>query len=111
MQDHQDWKTVVLKNPKAIAKNQPKEIVKRPTPSLMPSGIKLDENDEIKSIKYVPREISQLIIDGRCAKKLTRKDLARNLNLKEDVIADIELGKAIYNGNQIAKIKNYLGVK
>ncbi len=111
MQDHQDWKTVVLKNPKAITKNQPREIVKRPTPSATPSGVKIDENDEVTSIKYVSREISQMIIDARCAKKMSRKDLARNLNVKEDVIADIELGKAIYNGNQIAKIKNFLGVK
>ena len=26
-------------------------------------------------------------------------------------LADIETGKAIYNGNQIAKIKSFLGVK
>lgn len=111
---HQDWKTVLLSNPKAITKNQPKEIVKKEEihkPSSLPSGVKLDENDEIKSIKYVTREISQLIVDGRCAKKLSRKDLAKNLNMKEDVIADIENGKAIYNGDQIAKIKRHLGLK
>lgn len=114
MQEHQDWKTVVLTNPKKIAKNQPKEIVKKEDiikPILTPSGVKLDENDEVTSIKYISREISQLIINARCAKKLSRKDLARNMNVKEDVIADIENGKAIYNGDQIAKIKRYLGIK
>ena len=114
MQDHQDWKTVVLSNPKKIAKNQPKQIVKKEDihkPSSLPSGFKLDENDEIKSIKYVSKDISQLIIDARCAKKMSRKDLAKNMNLKEDIIADIENGKAIYNGDQIAKIKRFLGIK
>lgn len=114
MQGHQDWKTVVLSNPNKVAKNQPKEIVKKDElhkPNLIPSGVKLDENDEVTSIKYVPKEISKLIIDARCAKKLSRKDLARNLNLKEDVLADIENGKAIYNGDQIAKIKKQLGIK
>ena len=27
--EHQDWKTIVLKNPNIIAKNQPKNIVKK----------------------------------------------------------------------------------
>jgi ribosome-binding protein aMBF1 (putative translation factor) len=99
MHGHQDWKTIVLSKPKI----QPKEIVKKP--SSLPS-----ENDEIKSIKYVSKDISQLIINARCAKKMLRKDLAKNMNLKEDVIADIETGKAIYNGDQIARIKKFLGI-
>jgi ribosome-binding protein aMBF1 (putative translation factor) len=101
---HQDWKTIVLSKPKI----QPKEIVKKP--SSLPSGFKLDENDEIKSIKYVSKDISQLIINARCAKKMSRKDLAKNMNLKEDIITNIETGKAIYNGDQIARIKKFLGI-
>jgi ribosome-binding protein aMBF1 (putative translation factor) len=113
MQNHQDWKTVVLSNPKKIAKNQPKEIVKKEEihkPNSLPSGFKLDENDEIKSIKYVSKDISQIIINARCAKKMSRKDLAKNMNLKEDIITNIETGKAIYNGDQIARIKKFLGI-
>ena len=75
------------------------------------SSIKLDENDNVIQIKKVPKDISKLIIDARIIKKLTRKDLANKLNFKEDIIADIETGKAIYDGNQIAKIKKYLGIK
>ena len=75
------------------------------------TSVKLDENDEIISIKKVPKEISQLITNARIAKKLTRKDLANNLNLQECVITEIETGKAIYDGNLIAKIKKYLCVK
>jgi len=99
MHGHQDWKTIVLSKPKI----QPKEIVKKP--SSLPS-----ENDEIKSIKYVSKDISQIIINARCAKKMSRKDLAKNMNLKEDIITNIETGKAIYNGDQIARIKKFLGI-
>ena len=96
----QDWKTIVLHNPKKI---QEKVSVNTP---------KIPVNfEEITKVKYVSKEISQLIIDGRTAKKITRKQLANQLNLKEDIIAAIETGKAVYDGNQIAKIKKHLGVK
>ena len=41
---------------------------------------------------------------------MSRKDLAKNMNLKEDIITNIETGKAIYNGDQIARIKKFLGI-
>jgi ribosome-binding protein aMBF1 (putative translation factor) len=110
--EHQDWKTIVLKNPNVV-KNQPKNIVKKTDlpKSTVNSSIKLNENDEVTQIKYVPKDISKLIIQCRITKKLTRKDLANSLNLKEDIITNIENGKAIYDGNLIAKIKKILNVK
>jgi ribosome-binding protein aMBF1 (putative translation factor) len=96
-QAYQDWTTVVIRRPKKKIEEDIYAKVKF-------------ETEDIK-IKYVPSNVSQLIISGRNANKLTRKQLALGLNLKEDVIADIENGKAIYNGNIIARIKKYLGVK
>ena len=93
----QDWTPVVLRKPTGTKKISPEVFVDKP-------------EKEIK-IKYVSNDISQLIIAGRVAKKLTRKQLANELNYKEDVITDIETGKAIYNGNIIARIKRFLGVK
>lgn len=107
--DHQDWTTIII-NKVDKDKKLPKNIVKKtdlPKP-IINSSVKLDENDEVINIKYVSKDISQQVIMGRIAKKLTRKDLANKLNLKEDIIADIETGKAIYNGNTIAKIKKCL---
>lgn len=111
--EHQDWKTIVLKNPNLIPKNQPKNIVKKTDlpKSSVNSSVTLNENDEVTKIKYVPKDISKLIIQSRIAKKLTRKDLANSLNLKEDIITNIENGKAIYDGNLISKIKKLLNVK
>jgi len=96
-QAYQDWTTVVIRRPKKKIEEDIYAKVKF-------------ELEDIK-IKYVPSNVSQLIINGRNAKNLTRKQLALGLNFKEDVIADIENGKAIYNGNIIARIKKYLGVK
>ena len=102
----QDWTPIILnKSSKPTAKIIQKK-VKMPE---LKSGVKINENDEVKIIK-VSREISLLITQARIAKKLTRKQLANNLNLKEDVITDIETGKAIYDGNLIARIKKSLNI-
>jgi ribosome-binding protein aMBF1 (putative translation factor) len=71
----------------------------------------LSISKEDVKIKYVPSNVSQLIINARNTNKLTRKQLATNLNFREDFIANIENGKAIYNANIISQIKKYLGVK
>jgi ribosome-binding protein aMBF1 (putative translation factor) len=103
----QDWTPIIL-NPK---KEPVKKIIVAKKKDTTIQGVKLDEADEVISIKKISKELSTLIVNARVAKKLTRKELANQLNLKEDIIADIELGKAIYNGNQIAKIKKHLGIK
>ena len=117
MSHDQDWKTISIGNPKKAEAKQAlltgKNIIRKdelPKSTINPS-VKLDENDEVVKIKYVPKEVSIAITNGRNAKKLTRKQLAQELNLKEDIVTDIENGKAIYNGNIIAKIKKHLEIK
>ena len=104
----QDWTPVFIKssNPSKVIPMK-KEIVERKQQT---TNIKFDSNDEITKIKYVPKEISQQIISARIVKKWTRKELAQKLNMKEDIIASIELGKAIYDGAQIARIKKSMGI-
>uniref|UniRef100_A0A6C0DAI8 HTH cro/C1-type domain-containing protein n=1 Tax=viral metagenome TaxID=1070528 RepID=A0A6C0DAI8_9ZZZZ len=104
--EHQDWKPVVFTKPSVGVK----QIVKRQLTTTQNPSVKLDENDEVIKIKKVPSEISKLLTTARVSKKLTRKQLANQLNLKEDVITAIETGTAIYDGNQIAKIKRHLGI-
>jgi hypothetical protein len=103
---HQDWTPLILNKSKEPVI---KEIVAK-NKITSNSSVKLDENDEVIKIKTVPKEMCNLIINARNIKKLTRKQLANQLNLKEDIITNIETGKAIYDGNQIAKIKKFLGV-
>jgi len=108
--DHQNWTPITLNKTNESNKLSVKKIVERKK-NTTNSSIKLNENDEIISIKKIPKEISQLITNARVLKKLTRKELANNLNLQECVITEIETQKAIYNGELIAKIKKYLKIK
>jgi ribosome-binding protein aMBF1 (putative translation factor) len=107
----QDWQTVVLKEKAPITI---KEIKEKPKISNINSGIKIsidESGEEIVKIKMVSKNIANLITQARIAKKLTRKELANLLNMKEDIITNIETCKAIYDGNQIAKIKKTLNIK
>lgn len=107
----QDWEPVIINKTlkKNITGEPPVNTILPKTKSTANPSVKIGENDEIVSIKTVPKETSNRIIQGRMAKKMTRKMLANGLNLREDVIADIETSKAIYNGNLIARICKFLG--
>lgn len=104
----QDWTPVILTNNKP--KVAPRNMVSRDTlPKITTSSsVKLNENDEVTNIKYVPPDIAKFITSKRIEKKYTRKYLGMQVKVKESVIADIENGKAIYNGELIAKIKKVL---
>lgn len=106
----QDWTPVTLTSNKPT--KQPRNMVSRESlpKSTINTSVKLDENDEVIKIKYVPKDISQLITSGRVNKKYTRKQLGGFVQVKESDIADIENGKAIYNGALIAKIKKVLNI-
>jgi hypothetical protein len=115
---HQDWKPIILKEKPPVPI---KTIVEKEKPksgsmfkfNINGGGVKIgieDSGEETVKIKTVPIITSKLIVCERLRKKLTRKQLANQLNLKETVIADIETGKAIYDGNQIALIKKYLQI-
>ena len=64
---------------------------------------KVDEGD-LKHDK-ITLELRVDIQQGRAHKKWTQKDLANRCNLPVTVINEIESGKAIYNPQQINKIK------
>lgn len=61
--------------------------------------------------KKVTKELSQEIQKARLSSGLTQKDLAKQLSIPQNIINDIECGKAIYNGQQISKIKRKLKLK
>ena len=73
------------------------------------SARKLEESDEMKHDK-VDKSLSKAIQQARMAKKMTQKDLATAINEKPQVIGEYENGKAIPNGQIIAKIERKLGV-
>jgi ribosome-binding protein aMBF1 (putative translation factor) len=105
--DHQDWKTIVVKNKREEKASKPKINNEQ---QKLNSIEKKVENDKLKH-KTITLELRKNIEKARCLKKLTQKQLANNINFPLQFISDIESGKAIYNHQHINKIKRYLKLK
>lgn len=72
---------------------------------------KLDDSTEAQHINTVDRSLSIAIAQARQAKKLTQKQLAQAINEPAQVIQTYENGKAVPNGQTIAKLDKALGIK
>ena len=106
--DHQDWKDIVTrKKHKKNASNTKK--VDDTTQKLIKIEKKAD-NDELKHDK-ITNVLRVKIQQGRSSKSLTQKQLANNINMPLQKIQEIESGKAIYNAQDINKIKRFLKIK
>ena len=106
--DHQDWNQVSLRSRKSI--NQEKMKSTKKISQAQQKDIKLHkqvEEDNLKHMK-ITNELRTKIIQSRASQKWKQKDLAQKCNLPVSVINDIESGKAIYNPQQINKIKRIL---
>jgi len=93
---HQDWTPVIFKK-----NTKPK------TTHYQITHEKIDSNEIIK-LKVISPEKSKEIRDLRNSKKVSQKDLAKSLNIKLDIIQDIENGTHQHNGNLFARIINHL---
>ena len=108
--DHQDWKNIVIKK-KRDPDKVPANLNKRKNTEnkkLLKIEKKAD-NDELKHDK-ITKELRIKIQQGRTSKGLTQKQLANSINIPLQKIIEIENGKAIYNAQDINKIKRYLGI-
>ena len=106
--DHQDWKTIIVKKPKENLKNSKKKISNNSQKII--SVEKKAEEGDLKQ-KKISLELRQDIMKARTCKSLTQKQLASSVNLPQQVISDIESGKALYNPQHISKIKRFLKLK
>ena len=99
----QDWEPVILR----------KDSGKPKQPQRAPESKKLDNllSDDTEPSKTVGREVGKQLEQGRCAKKLTRAQLAKSLNLQEAVIRDHELGTAVLNKALVQRIARQIGTK
>ena len=107
--EHQDWTPQVVRK-----KNDNKET---DSSKKLSQGQQRDnkllkkvEDDDLKHDK-ITIELRVKIQQGRASQKWTQKDLANRCNLPVTVINEIESGKAIYNPQQINKIKRILKIK
>lgn len=108
--DHQDWKTIVVHKPKTSEKV--KNASKKPSNATL-KNLSIERKAEADDLhhKQLTLKLRQDIMKARTAKSLTQKQLANAINLPQQVISDIESGKAIYNTSHINKIKRYLKLK
>jgi putative transcription factor len=107
LDNHQDWKTVIVSKPKTDEKSSKK---KPSNTSLKNMSVeKKAEEGNLEQKKY-SLELRQSIMKGRSAKSLTQKQLANSINLPLQVISDIESGKGVYNPQHINKIKRFLKI-
>lgn len=111
--DHQDWKPITFglnKNTPAhkqesivIPKNQFKGGV---------DSAKLERDEEEgKKLKTYGSEYGKKVQIARGEKNWTQKQLAQQLNVKQDVIQNIENGKGLVDGQICNKIYRILKVK
>ena len=108
LDNHQDWKTIIIKNPKQNVKNSTKKINNNTNVKKISIEKKAD-NDELKH-KQLSTDLRISIQKARCSKNLTQKDLAQKINVSHQIISDIESGKAIYNEQHINKLKRFLKI-
>jgi ribosome-binding protein aMBF1 (putative translation factor) len=106
--DHQDWKDIVVRKKYEKTITNAKK-VDNATQKLISVEKKAD-NDILKHDK-ITLELRQNIQKGRGSKGLTQKQLANNINMPLQKIQEIESGKAIYNGQDINRIKRFLKIK
>jgi ribosome-binding protein aMBF1 (putative translation factor) len=96
--DHQDFKTVVLRknNQKSNNTNNTNNVKPKSPPK---------EDGLVVIPKTFTKEFGNKLTAARLEKNMKRKDLSLKLNMKESVIADIENGKYLYDGNIVHKLK------
>ena len=115
--DHQDWTPVILsgKNPQRVPGKGPKiEIQDKMSDEERSKAAKqraLENETEVFKVETVPITISQEIMKGRNALKMTQKELAQKINVQQSIIASYESGKAIPDHQTLQKIARALGIK
>jgi len=113
---HQDWKPQVVRSKSipVVTKVEAKPKKSASTTIVPVKKLENEESEESMKIPKVNKETGVNIQKGRLEKKLTQEQLAQHFagryGITKEVIRDIENGTAVYNGMQIAKIKEFLGI-
>ena len=107
----QDWKPIVFK--KKIENNNSKQNSNLTNTSLKSKVnlhlLKIDKT-EIGKIKKLDHKIGKVIAQKRTQLKLSQKQLAQRINIKPEIIAQYESGKANPNQNLLMRLQKILGV-
>lgn len=110
----QDWKDVVIHGKKANEKKTTapkKKINKKLNSNSATVNAQKLEKEEIGEIEKVSISLGKQIQKARTEKKLTQKDLGIKINVKPNIVADYENGKAIPDQKVLSRMSKVLGVQ
>lgn len=98
----QDWTPVVFKKKDNLEKKGPRG----------PTHIqKLDQNSEnYKDHRKIEKSLADTIKLRRIELKLTQEQLAQKVNVRANVMHDIEAQKGVYDSVVIERVKRVLGI-
>jgi ribosome-binding protein aMBF1 (putative translation factor) len=101
--EHQDWNPIVLNTKKEFENKSNKKDKEKEKSNYVPppETIKME----------APKNLGQLICQGRAAKSKTQKQLAAELGISPSVLSRWETNKELPNNGQIAQIEKTLGIK
>lgn len=99
--DFQDWKEIKFTK----KSDKPNNSQKKNTNT---GGNKVDITELVK-IKKINLSTSRIISKRRTELKLSQKQLANLINVKPEIVASYENGKAIPNGHLLNKLQKILG--
>lgn len=102
--EHQDWNQVVFTKKKP---NPAKRVGSQRTQER--SDMQRLENDEpVKRNTEKLKEFADQVRNARLAQQMSQRDFAAMVNVKPDVIQQIESGKLLPDANTVNKIKKRL---
>lgn len=109
------WEThTVLFNKKLINENKKKNLLSKPEKRLTQEHYrnkKFEEHSDSFKHQKINKKISELIRDGRNNKGMTRKELAKNINVPLGIINNYENGSVITDNKILGKIEKHLNIK
>lgn len=121
--EHQDWTPVVIRNAKVAAAKAPKESVERDKTHAQRNALrKLETDTHVSGTEEAPptaklpklnATMRQTMIQARIALKLSQTDLAKRINMRPQIINELESGKSIAENEKgvLQKLQKILGVK
>jgi len=102
--DHQDWNQVVFTKQKPISVKSVGSLRTQEQ-----SDIERLENDEpVKRNTEKLKVFAEMVRNSRLAKQMNQKEFAAMVNVKPDIIQQIESGKILPDANIVNKIKQRL---
>lgn len=105
MSFHQDWEPVVFRKPKPVV-----HVVNRDPLTEQRNAMRKIENEEKKFAK-LDLSMRQKLTQARIAHKLSQTDLAKKINMRPQIIQELESGKTIPDSeksvlNKLQKVLN-----